>query len=629
MKPRSQQVVRTLSTLVLLLFVLSCRSGTAPQAHTLKQGSAPAGTVAGFVTLNGTPLPGATVTLVVNGSPFTHVTDANGRFEFTSVPPGTYRITSEMDNIQTASYTVRVTDDATPLLAIPMKVASVSESITVTAAAPSVLTTTEVQTTVTNLNRSTYIVSGAPSYDNLYAGGEHYASIAENNFTQTAKDHLSTFSIDVDTASYSNVRRILSSGALPQADAVRIEEMVNYFTYSYPEPANGKSFSVTTEVAGAPWATDHRLMRIGIRAAKLAPWEMKPCNLVFLIDTSGSMEDANKLALLKKAFRLLVGQLRAQDRVALVAYAGSAGLVLPSTSGAAKDTILDAIEGLQSGGSTAGGEGIVLAYRVAKENFIDGGVNRVILATDGDFNVGVSSEAGLEQLIEEKRKDDIELSVIGVGTGNIQDSKMELLADKGNGNYSYVDNLLEARKVFVDQIGGTLVTVAKDVKLQIDFDPKQVASYRLIGYENRLLANKDFDDDTKDAGELGSGHTVTALYELVPARGASLGKLAQLRLRYKPPHGSTSDLISADVVDEGRSAWDASDDLKFASAVAEFALLLRDSPNKGTSSWTDALGLAKISRGVDLEGYRGEFVKLIETARDLSATNVARVSVKQ
>ena len=638
MKPRSQQVARTLSTLV-LLFVMSCRSGTPPQVQTLKQGSAPPRTVAGYITLGGTPLPGATVTLEVTGGSLTRVTDANGRFEFTAIPPGKYRIRSEMESMQTVTYTVLVTDAASPLLAIPMKLTSVAEAITVTAAAPSVLQTNEVQSNTSNWKHSTYIVNGVNI--NPALGGESYAPIAENNFTQTAKDHLSTFSIDVDTASYSIVRRILAGGNLPQPDAVRIEEMVNYFTYSYPEPAGGKPFSVTTEVAGAPWAPEHRLMRIGIRAAKLAPWEMKPCNLVFLIDSSGSMEPANRLPLLKKAFRLLVGQLRAQDRVAIVTYAGSAGLVLPSTSGADKDRILEAIEALHSGGSTAGGAGIVLAYDVAKQNFIDGGVNRVILATDGDFNVGVSSEEQLQTLIEEKRKDDIELSVIGVGEGNLKDSKMETLADKGNGNYSYVADLLEARKVFVDQIGGTLVTIAKDVKLQIDFDPKQVASYRLIGYENRLLANKDFDDDTKDAGELGSGHTVTALYELVlrgtdtPVCAGAADKsvcatrLAQLRLRYKAPHGSTSDFISADIVDQGRSAWDASEDLKFASAVAEFALLLRDSPNKGTSNWADALELAKVSRGVDLEGYRGKFVKLVETARDLNATNVARVSVRQ
>jgi len=590
MKPRSQ-VARILSALV-IVYVSSCSSGT----HTLRQGAAPARAVAGYVTGNGTPLPGVTVTLELPNQPFTTITDINGRFDFTNVPPGNYQLRAELAGFMPARFKVHVTDQTSPLLALPLRIAAVAEAITVTAEAPTVM------------------------------DGESYTPIVENEFIDAAKDHLSTFSIDVDTASYSIVRRMLAEGQLPPPDAVRIEEMVNYFTYSYPEPSNGKPFSITTEVAGAPWAPDHRLMRVGLRATKLAPWQMKPCNLVFLIDSSGSMMPANRLPLLKKAFRMLVGQLRAEDRVAIVTYAGSAGLVLPSTSGANKERILEAIEALDAGGSTAGAEGIVLAYDVAKQNFIAGGTNRVILATDGDFNVGVSSEAGLEQLIEEKRKDDIELSVIGVGEGNLKDSKMELLADKGNGNYSYVADLLEARKVFVDQIGGTLVTVAKDVKLQIDFDPRQVASYRLIGYENRLLEHKDFDDDTKDAGELGSGHTVTALYELIPAPGAHGGKVAQLRLRYKAPHGLTSELLSTDVNDYGHSAWEASDDLKFAASVAELGLLLRDSPNKGQSNWSDALQLAKVSRGADLEGYRNEFVKLVEQARDLSAT---RMGAKQ
>jgi len=603
----------------------------------LTQGSMPPHTVGGVVTLGGNPLPGATVSIELpTGGVRTAVTDANGRFIFAGVPIGDYRVRSEMVSMQTVTYTVRVSDAGSPLFEIPMKLASVAEAITVTASAPAALEQNGISYSAPNMHK---VITASPSYDNLYVingaalnenlGGESYAKIVENNFIQTTKDHLSTFSIDVDTASYSIVRRIIGDGKLPQPDAVRIEEMVNYFTYAYPEPADGKPFSVTTEVAGAPWAPDHRLMRVGIRAVKLAPWQMKPCNLVFLIDSSGSMSPANRLPLLKKAFRMLVGQLRAEDRVSLVTYAGAAGLVLPSTSGAEKDRILEAIDNLDAGGSTAGGEGLVLAYDVAKQNFIKDGVNRVILATDGDFNVGVSSEAGLEQLIEEKRKDDIELSVIGVGEGNLKDSTMELLADKGNGNYSYVADLMEARKVFVDQVGGTLVTVAKDVKLQIDFDPKQVASYRLIGYENRALANKDFDDDAKDAGELGSGHTVTALYELVPAPGAGTGKVAELRLRYKQPHGEKSELMSVDIADEGHNAWDASDDLKFASAVAEFAFLLRDSPNKELSSWADALQLAKVSRGADIEGYRGEFVKMLEQARDLSATNVARVGVRQ
>jgi len=613
MKPRSQ-VVRTLFTFI-VLFVLACRSTsvTAPR------------TVEGLVTLGGNALPGAIVTLMVKGQARSAITDSAGHFAFTAVPPGRYQIKSEMESMQTMTYWVVVTDQPRPAIAIAMKLAGVYEAITVTAEAPPAINSLPVSRALTG----TYIVDSVQETSGLTGGvSAEYGRFTENKFAPAEKQATSTFSIDVDTASYSLVRQKIASGNLPPHDSVRVEEMINYFTWSYPEPADGKPLSITTEVAGAPWNPDHRLMRIGLRAAKLAPWQMKPCNLVFLLDTSGSMDTPGGLPMLKKAFRLLVDQLRAEDRVAIVAYAGTAGLVLPSTSGADKGRILDSIEQLKAGGWTDGGEGILLAYKVAKENFITGGTNRVILATDGDFNVGVSSEADLEKLIEEKRKDDIELSVIGVGENNVKDARMELLADKGNGNYGYVDNLLEARKVFVDQIGGTLVTVAKDVKLQIDFDPKQVESYRLIGYENRMLATKDFDDDTKDAGELGSGHTVTALYEIVPARGAHRGRIAQLKLRYKPPHGTLSDLLSANIEDEGRSTWEASDDLKFAASVAEFAMLLRDSPSKGSSNWNDALQLAKVSQGADLEGYRGEFVKMVEQARDLSTTAMARVNVR-
>jgi len=541
-----------------------------------------AGTIAGTVEESRQPLPGVTVTLLL-ASPRHTVTDVNGHFEFLLVPAGTWTVRAELEGFSTITRTVAVTETSQTSLTMILSDA-VAEAITVTATA---------------------------------VATETYTPIVENRFLEAAKHRLSTFSIDVDTASYGMVRRTIGEGKLPDKDEVRVEEMVNYFTYSYPEPSHGASFSTTTEVAGAPWAPDHRLLRIGIRGTKLAPWEMKPCNLVFLIDTSGSMDDPDRLPLLQKAFRMLVEQLRAEDRVALVAYAGSAGLVLPSTSGADKARILDALDRLDAGGSTAGAEGIELAYEVAKRNFIEGGVNRVILATDGDFNVGVASVEELQKLIEEKRKDDIELSVIGVGDGNRKDATMETLADKGNGNYGYVDNLLEARKVFVDQIGGTLVTIAKDVKLQIEFDPKQVASYRLIGYENRLLDEKDFDDDTKDAGELGSGHTVTALYEIVRAPRAAGGTIATLKLRYKPPHAWLSRLLTVQVNDDGHSAWEASDDLKFAAAVAETGMLLRDSPHKGGSNWDDALQLAKTSRGADIEGYRAEFVKLVEKARDL------------
>jgi len=606
MNPRSQ-VARIVFALAAFI-VAACRTGTTSPPHT----------VAGFVVFANLALPGVTVTLDVAGAQRTTITDATGHFEFTQVPNGKHRITAQFEGMQHASYTVTVTNAPRKLLQIPMRGAAVAEAIPLSGEAPTV-------------------ISGAPSYDNLYivdgiqemavlngAISPEYGRFPSNPFVDTQKQSVSTFSIDVDTASYSIVRGTLAHGRLPDPGEVRIEEMVNYFTYSYPEPRDGKPFSVTTEVAGAPWSNDHRLLRVGIRATKLAPWEMKPCNLVFLIDSSGSMTHAAKLPLLKKAFRLLVEQLRAEDRVAIVTYAGAERLVLPSVSGAEKDRILGAIETLDSDGATNGAAGIVLAYQIAKQNFMEGGINRVILATDGDFNVGVSSEQDLEKLIEEKRKEDIELSVIGVGEENIKDTKMELLADKGNGNYGFVDNLLEARKVFVDQIGGTLVTVAKDVKLQLDFDPTQVASYRLIGYENRLLQTKDFDDDTKDAGELGSGHTVTALYDIVLTPGAHRGRIASLKLRYKAPRGSQSELIETSIADDGKSAWEASDDLKFAAAVAEFGMLLNDSPEKGASNWEEALQLAKVSRGADLEGYRGEFLKMVETARTIAAAQMAR-----
>jgi Ca-activated chloride channel family protein len=596
MKPLSQ-VVRSV-LVVSTILIAACRTSHVPQPQ---PSSVP---LTGSVVLDGMALPGATVTLSLpNGVSRTAVTDSSGRFTFAAVPPGPFRLVSELEGLNTVTYDGKA-GEATPAITIAMRISSVAEAITVTAAA-----------------------SGAPSYSAEYLNGYiQHAGVAELDYIDTRTDRTSTFSIDVDTASYSIVRSTLAAGKLPPPEEVRIEELINYFSYAYPDPRDDRPFSVTTEVAAAPWNPAHRLLRIGIHGRQLAPWQTKPCNLVFLIDTSGSMNGADGLPLLKKAFRLLVGQLRAEDRVAIVAYAGSAGLVLPSTSGADKQRILDAIEQLESGGSTDGGAGIELAYKVAKENFLDGATNRVILATDGDFNVGLSSEEELLKLIEEKRKDDIELSTIGAGERNYQDKTMELLADKGNGNYAFVDSLFEARKVFVEQLGGTLVTIAKDVKLQLELDPRQVASFRQIGYEDRQLAAEDFHDDTKDAGELGSGHTVTALYELVPAAGATKGKIATLQLRYKPPHGTRSELLSVDVGDEGRGAYEASDDLKFAAAVAEFGMLLRDSKFKGTASWDDALQLAKISRGADLQGYRGELVKLVQSAKTLAQPSVAAAS---
>jgi Ca-activated chloride channel family protein len=467
---------------------------------------------------------------------------------------------------------------------------------------------------------------------------EGYDVIAENPFLTTASAPRSTFSIDVDHASYSNVRRFLRQGQPPPRDAVRLEELINYFPYDLPAPRGEDPVSITAEVSTAPWNPTHRLVRIGLKGRPIDVDALPPNNLVFLIDVSGSMSSDDKLPLLKSAFRLLVNELRPQDRVALVVYAGNAGVVLPPTAGSRKDSILDAIERLEAGGSTGGGAGIRLAYDVAKQSFMPNGNNRVILATDGDFNVGVSSDAELVQLIEQRREQGTFLTVLGFGTGNVKDSKMEKLADKGNGNYAYVDNIMEARKVLVTEMGATLFTIAKDVKLQIEFNPSRVGAYRLLGYENRLLRDEDFKDDTKDAGELGSGHVVTALYELIPPGSSDLAKvprpdslrytktpsrtdaatsseLVYVKLRYKPPTGFRSREITHVVADETTAR--PSTDFAFASAVAEFGMVLRDSPHKGNSSLDSVIVRGDRSRGADPFGYRAEFVSLARMARDV------------
>ncbi len=477
--------------------------------------------------------------------------------------------------------------------------------------------------------------------DDLASNTEAYARITDNGFRSVFEEPLSTFSADVDTASYANVRRFLQGGALPPADAVRIEELVNYFRYDGdPEPPSGQPFGVSTEVGACPWRVGHLLLRVGLRAQRIANADVPPRNLVFLIDVSGSMMPANKLPLLKSAMALLVTTLREQDRVALVVYAGAAGLALPSTSGAEKARILAALESLSAGGSTAGGAGIKLAYQVAQEARIDGGVNRVILATDGDFNVGVSSPGELVRMIEEKRRTGVSLTVLGFGMGNLKDATLEQLADKGDGNYAYVDSLAEARKVLVDEAGGTLVTVARDVKLQVEFNPAAVAGYRLVGYENRLLAKEDFNDDTKDAGDIGSGHTVTALYELVPAgvkvgaaavdplryqqprtaaSAATSGELATVKVRFKDPGATDSRLASVAVRTRDAAL---STDFRFAAAVAEFGMLLRGSEHRGDARWAHVADVARATVGVDRGGYRREFVSLVERAAALQPSKV-------
>jgi Ca-activated chloride channel family protein len=467
---------------------------------------------------------------------------------------------------------------------------------------------------------------------------EGYDAITENGFKTVGQNPLSTFSIDVDAASYSNVRRMLNMGQLPPAGAVRIEEMINYFKYDYKAPEKEDPFSINTEIAACPWNNNHQLVSIGLQG-KLIPTDNLPAsNLVFLIDVSGSMEDQNKLPLVQQSLKLLVDQLREKDRVALVVYAGSAGLVLPSTSGEEKIKIKDAIDRLSAGGSTAGGEGIKLAYKTARENFIKPGNNRIILCSDGDFNVGASSDAALEEMIETERKSGVFLTILGYGMGNYQDAKMQKLAGKGNGNHAYIDNLSEARKVLVKEFGGTLFAIAKDVKLQIEFNPANVQAYRLVGYENRMLNKEDFNDDLKDAGELGSGHTVTALYEIIPVGvkssfiksvdelkyqkentniKADSDEMMTIKFRYKKPDGEVSSLISHPVMFTSASISKTSENFRFAAAVAQFGMLLRNSEYKQQSSYQNTWTLAKDALGKDEEGYRSEFLKMIKNAQAL------------
>ena len=470
---------------------------------------------------------------------------------------------------------------------------------------------------------------------------ESYDKYADNPFIRVAVDPRSTFSIDVDTASYSMVRRfLLQDSALPPKGAVRIEELLNYFSYDYPAARPGEVFTVSTEVNEAPWAKGHRLVRIGIKAKDVPVANRPASNLVFLIDTSGSMDQENKLPLLKRAFKLLTQQLDGRDRISIVTYAGSSGLVLPPTSADRKGEILAALDRLQAGGSTNGGQGIELAYATAAQHMVKGGTNRVILATDGDFNVGVTSQSELVDLVEDKAKLGVFLSVLGFGMGNYKDSTLEKLADKGNGNYAYIDDFAEAKKVFGEQVSGTLVTVAKDVKIQLELNPNRIEAFRLIGYENRVLAHQDFNDDKKDAGDIGAGHTVTALYELVPVGGKVPGaavddlkyqepsplkpaagndELMTIKLRYKMPDGQTSQLVELPVRDEKRTLGAASPDFRFAAAVASFGMLLRDSAFKGDASYRTAVELAEsgVGDGRDVAARR-ELVTLVKKAESLA-----------
>lgn len=602
------------------------------------------------VDVTGVVLPGATVSL--NGPESRRgVTNEKGEFAFQLLLPGSYELQVDLAGFTTASRRVAVRAGARAPVTIALAVGSLAETLTVTAESPRVQTSRArarvpapappavgvagglAGGVVGGLTGNTFDLRAVPESPRA---GETYAHVDDNTFRETTREPLSTFAIDVDTASYANVRRFLREGQLPPPDAVRIEELVNYFRFDYPPPTTGAPFAITTDLAACPWNEGHRLALVGLRGRTSPVRETPPRNLVFLVDVSGSMSTPDKLPLVRQALRLFAAELTANDRLAIVVYAGASGLALPSTAGDRHATIDAAIDRLEAGGSTNGGDGIQLAYRVAREHFVKGGVNRVLLATDGDFNVGVTSLEALERLIETERQSGVFLSVLGVGTGNLRDATMEALADRGNGNYAYLDSLREARKVLLEEAGATLVTIAKDVKIQVEFNPAAVAAYRLVGYENRLLRKEDFNDDRKDAGEIGEGHTVTALYEIVPAGGtvpgpsvdplkyqrpgpapvvsASADELMTVKVRYKAPDGDDSRLLTVAVPNR---VAPMSPTLAFASAVAEFGLVLRGSPHAGGATLKAAAERARRARGDDVHGYRAEFVSLVELADGL------------
>lgn len=584
-------------------------------------------------------LPG--VTVVLKGTTNGTITDVNGAYEISVPDQGGVLVfsfiglvTEEIKIYKKMIINVAMSTDVAQLSEVVVTGVNKREKLNIAGALSGKVAGVRVKSS--NNMKESYNGYVVADYEMEEFNTEEYDAIHENSFLEATKNPLSTFSIDVDAASYSNVRRFLNNGQMPPKDAVRIEEMVNYFNYNYEQPTGEDPFSVNTEISTAPWNEKHKLVHIGLQGKKIPTDNLPPSNLVFLIDVSGSMSSANKLPLLKAGYKLLVAQLRPQDNVAIVVYAGAAGLVLPSTSGKNKNTILNALNNLQAGGSTAGGAGIKLAYKVAKENFKPEGNNRIILATDGDFNIGESSNAGMERLIEQKREEGVFLTVLGFGMGNYKDSKMETIADKGNGNYAYIDNILEAKKVLVNEFGGTLFTIAKDVKLQIEFNPTKVQSYRLIGYENRALRNEDFNNDKKDAGELGSGHTVTAMYEIIPVgvksefspvdelkyqktqidpKSINSNELMTVKLRYKQPNGSRSKLIEHPLIDEQIDLDNTSNNFRWAAAVAEWGMLLRDSEFKGDANFDQVLQLAKNAKGKDENGYRIELINLVESCQ--------------
>jgi Ca-activated chloride channel family protein len=588
-------------------------------------------TITGTVTEKATnnPLPG--VTVGVKGINKGTYTDQKGKYSI-EVPAGATQLVFNLVGYRTQEITIG--NQQTINVELALDANSLSE----------VVVTGYKTQTKRSITGSVGIMSPQPRSYRLQANPstESYKATEETGFQDVRRQPVTTFSADVDRASYSNIRRLLNNGQRPPKDAVRVEEMINYFSYQYPQPTGQAPVSITTELTESPWNPGLQLLRVGLQARRVKNDKLPPSNLVFLLDVSGSMSDPNKLPLVQASLNLLVDQLRPVDRVAIVVYAGAAGLVLPPTTGDQPQRIKDAINQLHAGGSTAGGAGIQLAYKVAQDHLISNGNNRVILATDGDFNVGVSGEGELQRLIEAERKKGVFLSVLGFGMGNLKDNHLETLADKGNGNYAYIDNLPEARKVFINEFGGTLFTVAKDVKLQLEFNPAYVQAYRLLGYENRRLANEDFKDDQKDAGDMGAGHSVTALYELIPAGAKSAylpkadslkyqalvdtkastqsGELLTLKVRYKQPADSVSQQLQHVVKTQTIKFDKTTADFRFAAAVAEFGLLLSESAYKGSARYGQVVKLAKGALTDDSEGYRSEFVRLVKTASGLTSS---------
>ena len=607
--------------LMIPVFIIAIMAFSPKGKHTVS------GTISGE---NNTPIAGASI--IVKGTQISKASDKNGFYSIEANDKDVLAVSAvgyKSQEIKINNRTViniKLVSDATALTEV-------------------VVTASAIRKEKRDLGYSTPMLSKQSGiylqHENFNT--EDYDHIQENGFHKVSNDPLSTFSIDVDAASYTNVRRFLIGGQLPPAGAVRTEELINYFKYNYPQPTDKHPFSITTEMSACPWNTNHKLVMIGLQGKNIPVENLPPSNLVFLIDVSGSMMSENKLPLVKSSLKMLTDQLREKDNISIVVYAGSAGLVLPSTSGSDKMKIKTAIDALEAGGSTAGGEGIQLAYKIAKQNFLKNGNNRVILCTDGDFNVGTSSNDELVRMIEKERESGVYLTVLGYGMGNYKDSKMQQLANKGNGNHAYIDGISEAKKVLINEFGGTLFTIAKDVKLQLEFNPAKVAGYRLIGYENRMLNKEDFNDDKKDAGELGSGHTVTALYEIIPfgIKSSFLKEVDQLKyqknkvqekasvfsnelftvkFRYKEPTKNTSELIVHAVQDKRKSFNETSNNFRFATAVAGFGMLLRQSEFKGTNTYNNILQMANDATGDDKEGYRKEFITLVKKAQSLVKT---------